>query len=82
MFKQMTQATQRKLDIDFANQIEIQGPHGKPIFERGYYEQFCADQLSLANKHETTLNESVEDNNRHLLIASPYRSTIHNQLLY
>lgn len=82
MFKQMTQATQRKLDIDFANQIEIQGPHGKPIFERGYYEQFCADQLSLANKHETTLNESVEDNNRHLLIASPYRSSIHNQLLY
>jgi hypothetical protein len=82
MFKQMTQAMQRKLDIDFANQIEIQGPHGKPIFERGYHEQFCADQLSLANKLETTLNESVEDNNRHLLIASPYRSTIHNQLLY
>lgn len=38
MFKQMIQAMQRKLDIDFANQIEIQGPHGKPIFERGYHE--------------------------------------------
>ena len=80
MFKQMIQAMQRKLQVDFANDIEIQGPHGKPIFERGYHEQFCADQLSLANKLETTLNESVEDNSCHLLIASPYRSIMRNQL--
>ncbi|MFN7872764.1 MAG: hypothetical protein ACK5QQ_11310 [Cyanobacteriota bacterium] len=80
MFTKMIEAMKRELSIDFANEIEIQGPDGKPIFEKGYHEQFCADQLNLAIKSENTLSESAEDNNSHFLIASPYRSVINNQL--
>ena len=80
MFTQMIEAMKRELRIDFANEIEIQGPHGETIFERGYHEQFCSDQLTLAIKSKNTLSESPQYNNRHLLFASPYRSIIHNQL--
>lgn len=81
MFTQMIQAMKRELRIDYANEIEIQGPNGEPIFERGYHEQFCAEQLTLAIKSENTLSESVGINSSHLLITSPYRSLMQNQLL-
>jgi hypothetical protein len=79
MFANMIEATKRKLNIDFANEVEILGPYGEPILEREYHQQFCADQLSLSLIYENALGESSETDNAQLLIATPYRSNVYSQ---
>jgi hypothetical protein len=79
MFAHMIETAKRRLDIDFSNEVEILGPHGEPIFEKGYHQQFCADQLSLALNYEKALGESSEPDNAQLLIATPYRGNVYSQ---
>jgi hypothetical protein len=79
MFANMIEAAKRNLNIDFANEVEILGPYGEPIFEREYHQQFCADQLSLSLIYENALGESLETNNAQSLIATAYRSNVFSQ---
>jgi hypothetical protein len=79
MFAHMIEAVKRRLNIDFANEVEILDPHGEPIFGRGYHQRFCADQLSLALIHENALGKPSQDDSTQLPIATSYRSNVYDQ---
>lgn len=79
MFMQMSEAMKRELGVDFSNEIQIVGPRGLPIFERGYHEQFCAARLRLAMRYINTLRGLGEEDGRHRFVSTPYRSIMHNQ---